>query len=135
MPKPRERDPNDKIKGLAGKPPQKEARRQMTAKLRKALAHRNRDGAEVSAEAQATDQTEQAAIGAVEEVAQSLHGAAEQSFYHKRRKRADLGLIHVLEGHRLRRLPPEPSQARRVNLRLTGTQTPRLLLCLLLRNG
>ena len=61
MPKPRERDPNDKIKGLAGKPPQKEARRQMTAKLRKALAHRNRDGAEVSAEAQATDQTEQAA--------------------------------------------------------------------------
>ena len=84
MPKPRERDPNDKIKGLAGKPPQKEARRQMTAKLRKALAHRNRDGAEVSAEAQATDQTEQAAIGAVEEVAQSLHGAAEQSFYHKR---------------------------------------------------
>lgn len=84
MPKPRERDPNDKIKGLAGKPPQEEARRQMTAKLRKALAHRNQDGAEVSTEAQATDQTEQAAVGAVEEVAQSIHGAAEQSSHHKR---------------------------------------------------
>ena len=61
MPKPRERDPSDKIKGKGknGGRPVGDVRRQMTAKLRKELVEQKRGGQEPPADVQAVDQVEQ----------------------------------------------------------------------------
>lgn len=63
MPKPRERDPNDKIKRKGGGRPKRDIRRQMTAKLRKELVEQKRDGRETPADAQAVEQAEQTGAG------------------------------------------------------------------------
>lgn len=68
MPKPRERDPGDQIKGRSGGRPQREVRRQMTAKLRKELAEKKRAGQETPADAQAVEWTEQTGAASFEEV-------------------------------------------------------------------
>lgn len=70
MPKPRERNPNDKIKGKGGGRVKKDTRRQMTAKFRKELAERQRGNAE-SPDTQAANQTEEVTAAAVEEVGES----------------------------------------------------------------
>ena len=67
IPKPRERDPNDKIKGKRGGRPQRDIRRQITAKFRKELVERKRAGQEAPADAQAVDQVEQTGAAALEE--------------------------------------------------------------------
>ena len=72
MPKPRERDPGDKIKGKRGGRPQRDIRRQMTAKLRKELAEQKRAGREAPADAQAVDQAEQTGAAAFEEVGREV---------------------------------------------------------------
>ncbi len=71
MPGIRERGPNHKIKGKAkgGKPSQRDARRQLTAKFRKELAQRDRGGAEESPDTQAVEQSEEYSAAIVEEVA------------------------------------------------------------------
>lgn len=68
MPKPRERDPGDKIKGKRGGRSQRKVRRQMTAKLRKELAGQKRAGQETPADAQAVELTEQTGAASFEEV-------------------------------------------------------------------
>ena len=70
MPKPRERDPNDKIKGkgTGGKRPVRDVRRQMTAKLRRELVEQKRGGQEPPADVQAVDQVEQTGAAAFDEV-------------------------------------------------------------------
>ena len=72
IPKPRERDPNDKIKGKRGGRPQRDLRRQMTAKFRKELVERKRAGQETPADAQAVDQVEQTGATALEEAGQEI---------------------------------------------------------------
>ena len=72
IPKPRERDPNDKIKGKRGGRPQRDLRRQMTAKFRKELVERKRAGQETPADAQAVDQVEQTGAAALEEAGQEI---------------------------------------------------------------
>ena len=72
IPKPRERDPNDKIKGKRGGRPQRDLRRQMTAKFRKELVERKRAGQETPADAQAVDQVEQTGTAALEEAGQEI---------------------------------------------------------------
>lgn len=68
MPKPRERDPHDKIKGKGSGRPVRDIRRQMTAKLRKELAEQKRAGQDAPADAQAVDLVEQTGAAAFEEV-------------------------------------------------------------------
>ena len=60
IPKPRERDPSDKIKGKGknGGRPVRDVRRQMTAKLRKELVEQKRGGQEPPADVQAVEQVE-----------------------------------------------------------------------------
>ena len=72
IPKPRERDPNDKIKGKRGGRPQRDLRRQMTAKFRKGLVERKRAGQEAPADAQAVDHVEQTGAAALEEAGQEI---------------------------------------------------------------
>lgn len=67
IPKPRERDPNDKIKGKRGGRPQRDIRRQITAKFRKELVERKRAGQEAPADVQAVEQVEQTGAAALEE--------------------------------------------------------------------
>ena len=72
MPKPRERDPSDKIKGK-GKSngrPVRDVRRQMTAKLRKELVEQKRAGQEPAADVQAVDQVEQTGAASFDKVSQ-----------------------------------------------------------------
>lgn len=68
MPRPRERDPNDQIKGRRGGRPQRVVRRMMTAKLRKELAERKRAGQDTPADVQAVDQVEHTGAASMEEV-------------------------------------------------------------------
>ena len=70
MPKPRERDPSDKIKGKGkgGGRPIRDVRRQMTAKLRKELVEQKRAGQEPPADVQAVEQVEQASAAAFDKV-------------------------------------------------------------------
>lgn len=72
IPKPRERDPNDKIKGKRGGRPQRDLRRQITAKFRKELVERKRAGQETPADAQAVDQVEQTGAAALEEAGREI---------------------------------------------------------------
>lgn len=72
IPKPRERDPNDKIKGKRGGRPQRDIRRQITAKFRKELVERKRAGQEAPADAQAVDHVEQTGAAALEEAGQEI---------------------------------------------------------------
>lgn len=110
MPRPRERDPSDKIKGKGGGRVQKDARRQLTAKFRKELAQRKRGGAE-NYEAQAVDQTEEVTAAAIEEVVQQAGRGGQrastalqkhwQEKQHQRRKEA---------GNGQRQAPASPAQ-------------------------
>lgn len=70
MPKPRERDPSDKIKGKGknGGRPVRDVRRRMTAKLRKELVEQKRAGQEPPADVQAVDQVEQTGAAAFDKV-------------------------------------------------------------------
>lgn len=70
MPKPRERDPGDKIKGKGkgGGRPIRDVRRQMTAKLRKELVKQKRAGQEPPADVQAVEQVEQTSAAAFDKV-------------------------------------------------------------------
>lgn len=72
IPKPRERDPNDKIKGKRSGRPQRDIRRQITAKFRKELVERKRAGQEAPADAQAVDQVEQTGAAALEEAGREM---------------------------------------------------------------
>lgn len=68
IPNPRERDPNDKIKGKSGRQPKRDIRRHMTAKFRKELLERKRAGQETSVDTQAVDQVEQTGAASFEKV-------------------------------------------------------------------
>ena len=80
MPKAKEREPDDKIKNQGkrkgGRPVQKQARRVMTAKMRKELAQQKRSASgstgeaarDTSPTAEAVEQAEQTAGAAVQEV-------------------------------------------------------------------
>ena len=80
MPKAKEREPDDKIKNQGkrkgGRPVQKQARRVMTAKMRKELAQQKRSASgstgetvrDISPTAEAVEQVEQTAGAAVQEV-------------------------------------------------------------------
>ena len=70
MPKPRERDPSDKIKskGKSNGRPARDVRRQMTAKLRKELVEQKRGRQEPPADVQAADQVEQTGAAAFDKV-------------------------------------------------------------------
>ena len=72
MPKPRERDPSDKIKskGKSNGRPVRDVRRQMTAKLRKELVEQKRAGQEPTADVQAVDQVEQTGAASFDKVSQ-----------------------------------------------------------------
>ena len=72
IPKPRERDSNDKIKGKRCGRPQRDIRRQITAKFRKELVERKRAGQEAPADAQAVDQVEQTGAAALEEAGREI---------------------------------------------------------------
>lgn len=72
IPKPRERDPNDKIKGKCSGRHQRNIRRQITAKFRKELVERKRAGQEAPADAQAVDQVEQTGAAALEEAGREI---------------------------------------------------------------
>lgn len=92
MPRPRERDANDKIKKKGPGRIKKDMRRQMTAKLRKELAQRSRGGEETP-DAQAVSQTDQLATAAVEEVGEqagrTIGRAADTLRKHDQQKKQD----------------------------------------------
>lgn len=110
MPRPRERDLNDKIKGKGGGRVQKDARRQLTAKFRKELAQRKRGGAETY-EAQAVDQTEEVAAAAIEEVTQQAGQLVGQTNTAIRKHRQKKQRQHKQEaGNGQRQAPAPPAQ-------------------------
>ena len=87
MPKLRERDPNDKIKGRGkgGGQPIRDVRRWMTAKLRRELMERRRNGQEPPAEAQAVEQVEQTGAAAFDEVGREIQDRADRAVHSARR--------------------------------------------------
>lgn len=93
MPKPRERDPGDKIKGKgkSGGRPVRDVRRQMTAKLRKELVERKRSGQESPADVQAVDQVEQTGAAAFEEVGREAKHLIDRAIHpdHRPRERTE----------------------------------------------
>ena len=93
MPKPRERDPSDKIKGKGknGGRPGRDVRRQMTAKLRKELAEQKRSGQEPPADVQAVEQVEQTSAAAFEEVGREAEHLIDRAIHpaHSPKERAE----------------------------------------------
>ena len=87
MPKPRERDPSDKIKGKGknGGRPVRDVRRQMTAKLRKELVEQKRGGQEPPADVQAVDQVEQTAAAAFDKVEREAEQLIDRAIHPDRR--------------------------------------------------
>lgn len=93
MPKPRERDPSDKIKGKGknGGRPVRDVRRQMTAKLRKELVEQKRAGQEPPADVQAADQVEQTGAAAFDEVGREAERLIDRAIHpdHRPRERTE----------------------------------------------
>ena len=93
MPKPRERDPSDKIKGKgkSGERPVRDVRRQMTAKLRKELVERKRGGQESPADIQAVDQVEQTGAAAFDKVGREAEHLIDRAIHpdHRPRERTE----------------------------------------------
>ena len=93
MPKPRERDPGDKIKGKgkSGGRPVRDVRRQMTAKLRKELVEQKRGGQESTADVQAVDQVEQTGAAAFDEVGREAERLIDRAIHpdHRPRERTE----------------------------------------------
>ena len=93
MPKPRERDPSDKIKGKAksGGRPVQDVRRRMTAKLRKELVEQKRGGQEPPADVQAVDQVEQTGAAAFDEVGREAERLIDRAIHpdHRPRERTE----------------------------------------------
>ena len=93
MPKPRERDPSDKIKGKAksGGRPVQDVRHRMTAKLRKELVEQKRGGQESPADSQAVDQVEQTGAAAFDEVGREAEHLIDRAIYpdHRPRERTE----------------------------------------------
>lgn len=93
MPKPRERDPGDKIKGKGkrGGRPVRDVRRQMTAKLRKELVEQKRGGRESPADIQAVDQVEQTGAAAFDEVGREAEHLIDRAIHpdHRPRERTE----------------------------------------------
>ena len=93
MPKPRERDPSDKIKGKGknGGRPVRDVRRQMTAKLRKELVEQKRGGQEAPADVQAVDQVEQIGAAAFDEVGREAERLIDRAIHpdHRPKERTE----------------------------------------------
>ena len=93
IPKPRERDPGDKIKGKgkSGGRPVRDVRRQMTAKLRKELVEQKRGGQESTADVQAVDQVEQTGAAAFDEVGREAERLIDRAIHpdHRPRERTE----------------------------------------------
>lgn len=89
MPKPRERDPSDKIKGKGkgGGRPIRDVRRQMTAKLRKELVEQKRAGQEPPADVQAVEQVEQTSAAAFDKVSDEAGRLIDRALHPDRRPR------------------------------------------------
>ena len=87
MPKPRERDPSDKIKGKGknGGRPVRDVRRRMTAKLRKELVEQKRGGQEPPADVQAVDQVEQTGAAAFDKVEREAEQLIDRAIHPDRR--------------------------------------------------
>ena len=99
MPKPRERDPGDQIKGKGGGRPKRDIHRQMTSKLRKELVEKDRASDEAPAEAQAVDQVEQASTAALEEVSREAGDLIDRAAHPDRRPRERTDSVKG-DGHR-----------------------------------
>ena len=89
MPKPRERDPGDKIKnkGKGGGRPVRDVRRRMTAKLCKELVEQKRAGQESPADVQAVDQVELAGAVAFDKVEREAERFIDRALHPDRRPR------------------------------------------------
>lgn len=87
MPKPRERDPSDKIKGKGkgGGRPIRDVRRQMTAKLRKELVEQKRGGQEPPADVQAVEQVEQTGAAAFDKMEHEAEQLIDRALHPDRR--------------------------------------------------
>ena len=87
MPKPRERDPSDKIKGKGknGGRPVRDVRRQMTAKLRKELVEQKRGEQEPPADVQAVEQVEQTGAAAFDKVEHEAEQLIDRALHPDRR--------------------------------------------------
>ena len=87
MPKPRERDPSDKIKskGKSNGRPVRDVRRQMTAKLRKELVEQKRGGQEPPADVQAVEQVEQTGAAAFDKVEHEAEQLIDRALHPDRR--------------------------------------------------
>lgn len=93
MPKPRERDPSDKIKtkGKSNGRPARDVRRQMTAKLRKELVEQKRAGQEPAADVQAADQVEQTGAAAFDKVSREAERLIDRAIHpdHRPKERTE----------------------------------------------
>lgn len=93
MPKPRERDPSDKLKGKgkSGGRPVRDVRRQMTAKLRRELVEQKRGGQEPPADVQAVDQVEQTGAAAFDEVGREAERLIDRAIHpdHRPKERTE----------------------------------------------
>ena len=93
IPKPRERNPGDKIKGKgkSGGRPVRDVRRPMTAKLRKELAEQKRGGQESPADIQAVDQVEQTGAAAFDKVGREAEHLIDRAVHpdHRPRERTE----------------------------------------------
>lgn len=87
MPKPRERDPSDKIKskGKSNGRPARDVRRQMTAKLRKELVEQKRGRQEPPADVQAVEQVEQTGAAAFDKVEHEAEQLIDRALHPDRR--------------------------------------------------
>ena len=112
MPKPRERDPSDKIKGKGknGGRPVRDVRRRMTAKLRKELVEQKRAGQEPPADVQAVDQVEQTGAAAFDKVSDEAGRLIDRALHPDRQPKERTEAIKG-DGRRPQERQPRTKQA------------------------
>ena len=110
MPRPRERDPGDKIKRRPGKRPKPFSRRRVTGKLREALARTSRRERDPNAAVEAEERAERYAGDAASIAVNAAGRGLDKARRVLREERAG----HVPQGQDVEDVPPErPAEARR----------------------